>query len=75
MFLMVKISRHIHINKLNLLIEYLMVVLAVNMPEEKTEEGSPAKKAAVPKGKAVLARVMLLDGSMVDISIDVSQIQ
>lgn len=43
------------------------------MPEEKTEESSPAKKVVpVPKGKAVLARVTLLDGSLVDISIDVS---
>ncbi|XP_054274134.1 protein 4.1 homolog isoform X3 [Macrosteles quadrilineatus] len=41
------------------------------MPEEKTEESSPAKKVVpVPKGKAVLARVTLLDGSLVDISID-----
>lgn len=43
------------------------------MPEEKIEEKSPAKKAApVPKGRAVLARVTLLDGSLLDISLDVS---
>lgn len=43
------------------------------MPEEKIEEKSPAKKAApVAKGRAVLARVTLLDGSLLDISLDVS---
>lgn len=44
------------------------------MPEEKIEEKSPAKKPApVPKGRAVLARVTLLDGSLLDISLDVSR--
>lgn len=46
------------------------------MPEEKIEEKSPAKKPApVPKGRAVLARVTLLDGSLLDISLDVSRTQ
>ncbi|KAG8324949.1 hypothetical protein J6590_079166 [Homalodisca vitripennis] len=41
------------------------------MPEEKTDETSPAKKATpIAKGKTVLARVTLLDGSLVDINLD-----
>lgn len=43
------------------------------MPEEKNDEISPAKKTApVTKGKTVLARVTLLDGSLIDINLEVN---
>lgn len=45
------------------------------MPEGKIEEVSPAKKPViVAKGKTVLARVTLLDGSIVDINLEVIKV-